>query len=642
VRWTDLSTSQHAATSVAPRTHDDAPYGDRVTARPLSPSPASEHPLRRLWRRVPAYRGRIMRGAAFTVTNKLFDIAPELLIGVAIDVVVRGSGSFVADLFGVADRAQQLTVLAVITAVVWAMESLTEYLSSRTWRELSQAIEHDLRVDAYAHIQQLELAWFEHRASGRLLTVLGDDVNQLERFLDVGAQKILLTITNVIAVGAVFFVISPLLAVLAFVPIPVIIVGSLMFQRRLGPRYARVREAAGDLNGLLGGNLGGIATIKAFGGEPAEVERVRAFSHRYADANRHAIMLSAGFTPLIRMAVLAGFLVTLVVGGRMALDGTLEIGLYSVLVFMTQRLLWPLTDLGETLDLYQRGMASTRRILDVLDAPVGIEPGDRPLPAPQPGARPGAVRFTDVQFRYRDPDGTALPPVLDGLNLHVPAGETHAIVGATGAGKSTLVKLLLRLYDADAGTVTVDGVPTTQLTFDALRGAIGYVGQDTFLFDGTVAENLRYGDEQATDAALQSAAMRAEAHDFVTALAQGYDTPVGERGVRLSGGQRQRLTIARALVRNPEILVLDEATSAVDNETEAAIQRSLARVSRERTTIVIAHRLSTIRHADRIHVMHAGRVTEAGTHDELIALSGRYAALWSVQTGEQPMSPQQR
>ncbi|MFT4034857.1 MAG: ABC transporter ATP-binding protein [Patulibacter sp.] len=597
-------------------------------------APGDQHPLRRLWQRVPAYRARIIGGALYTVANKLFDIAPELLIGVAIDVVVRSDTSFIATIFGVADRAQQLSVLAAITAVVWALESLTEYLSNRTWRELSQAIEHDLRLDAYRHVQQLELAWFEHRASGRLLTILGDDVNQLERFLDVGAQKILLTIANVIAVGAIFAVISPLLAILAFLPIPLIIGGSLRFQRRLGPRYAEVRAAAGDLNGLIGGNLGGIATIKAFGAEAAEAQRIERYSDAYANANRAAIALSSAFTPMIRMAILAGFVVTLIVGGRMTLDGTLQVGLYSVLVFMTQRLLWPLTDLGETLDLYQRGMASTRRILDLLDAPVAIQPGDRELPAPVAGVRPGAVRFRDVRFSYRSADGTPLAPVLDGLDLDVPAGQTHAIVGATGAGKSTIVKLLLRLYDADSGAITIDGIPTNELSFGALRGAIGYVGQDTFLFDASVAQNLRYGDPDASADSLQAAAERAEAHSFVAALPDGYETQVGERGLRLSGGQRQRLTIARALVRDPAILVLDEATSAVDNETEAAIQRSLARVSRERTTIVIAHRLSTIRHADRIHVLERGRVVEAGTHDELLALHGRYAALWAVQTGE--------
>ncbi|WP_320672870.1 ABC transporter ATP-binding protein [Patulibacter defluvii] len=599
------------------------------------PVPSAEvHPLVRLWRYATAFRRRIVLGVVSSVLNKLFDIAPELLIGVAIDVVVRTDDSFVARIFGVEDREDQLLVLAAITAVAWILESLSQYVAERIWRGLSQDLQHGLRMDAYRHVQDLDLAWFEDRASGRLLTILNDDVNQLERFLDVGADKIIITITNVVAVGAVFVVISPLLALMAFLPIPVIIGGSLLFQRRLGPRYRAVREKAGRVGGLIGGNLGGIATIKAFGAEQREAERVSAASIDYADANRHAIVLSSAFVPLIRMAILVGFILTLVLGGHAALNGDLEIGLYSVLVFMTQRLLWPLTYLGETLDLYQRGVASIRRILDLLDTPIRIRPGARELPADSPGD----VRFQAVSFSYRDqPDdgpGDVRTRVLDRLDLDVPAGETHAIVGATGAGKSTLVKLLLRLYDPDSGTVAVDGIAAAELSLQSLRGAIGYVGQDTFLFDGTVADNLRYGAPDAPDDALRRAAELAEADGFVQALPQGYDTPVGERGIKLSGGQRQRLTIARALVRDPAILVLDEATSAVDNETEAAIQRSLLRVSHERTTIVIAHRLSTIRHADRIHVLHEGRVAEAGTHEELVALGGRYAALWAVQTGE--------
>jgi ATP-binding cassette subfamily B protein len=593
--------------------------------------PRELHPIRRLWRHAPRYRGRILRGSILTALNKIFDIAPELLIGVAIDIVVRDQDSMVSRWFGIHDREDQLLFLAGATAVVWILESLTEYLSARIWRELSQDLQHDLRLEAYRHVQDLELAWFEDRASGRLLTVLNDDVNQLERFLDVGAQHIILTAVNVVGVGAVFFAISPLLAVLAFLPIPVIIGGSLLFQRRLAPRYEAVRDGAGRLGGLIGGNLGGIATIRAFGAEEREAARVDEASRAYADVNRSAIALSAGFVPLIRMAILAGFMVTLVLGGHMALNGTLEIGLYSVLVFMTQRLLWPLTELGETLDLYQRGCASIRRILDLIDAPIAIVPGAAELPPLPAGAVPArAVRFDDVEFSYDNGAG----PVLRGLSLDVAAGETHAIVGATGAGKSTVVKLLLRLYEAQSGRVTIDGVPVDDLSFVSLRGAIGYVGQDTFLFDGTVAENLRYGAPDATDDELREAAALAEAHEFIMALPHGYDTPVGERGVRLSGGQRQRLTIARALVRNPSVLVLDEATSAVDNETEAAIQRSLLRVSHQRTTIVIAHRLSTIRHADAIHVLQAGQVAETGTHDELVASGGMYTALWAVQTGE--------
>ncbi|MGE4425849.1 MAG: ABC transporter ATP-binding protein [Solirubrobacteraceae bacterium] len=595
-----------------------------------APPPRAVHPLVRLWRRDRRFRARAGRAAVATVLNKLFDIAPEILIGIAIDVVVRTDDSFVSRLFGVTDRADQLLVLAAITVVVWVLESVSQYISDVWWRRLAQDLQHDLRLETYRHVQDLDMGWFEDRASGRLLTVLNEDVNQLERFLDVGASKIILTITNVVAVGGVFVLISPLLALVAFLPIPVIVGGSLLFQRRLGPRYRAVREHAGRLGGLIGGNLGGIATIKAFGAEDREADRVDRVSTDYADANRRAIVLSSAFVPLIRMAILVGFVLTLVLGGRAALDGDLEIGLYSVLVFMTQRLLWPLTQLGETLDLYQRGVASIGRILDLLDTPVTIRPGVTELP-PHDEAPTLPVRFDDVRFAYRDGE-----PVLRGLSLDVPAGQTHAIVGATGAGKSTVVKLLLRLYDATDGAVRVGDVPVDELSLASLRGAIGYVGQDTFLFDGTVADNLRYGPggRDVDDAELVRAAELAEADAFVRALPQGYDTSVGERGVKLSGGQRQRLTIARALARDPAILVLDEATSAVDNETEAAIQRSLRRVSHDRTTIVIAHRLSTIRHADRIHVLHEGRVVESGTHDDLLAARGRYAALWAVQTGE--------
>jgi ATP-binding cassette subfamily B protein len=294
---------------------------------------------------------------------------------------------------------------------------------------------------------------------------------------------------------------------------------------------------------------------------------------------------------------------------------------------MTQRLLWPLTSLGETLDMYQRAMASCRRIFGLLLVEPTIKPGAATLAEPVRGA----VRFEGVRFSYGD---GAAGEVLRGLDLDIAPGETHAIVGSTGAGKSTVVKLLLRLYEPTTGRVTLDGVPLDELTFTSLRGALGFVAQDVYLFQGTVRENLTYGRPDAGEDEIVRAATLAEAHGFITALPQGYDTIVGERGQKLSGGQRQRLTLARAILRDPAVLVLDEATSAVDNETEAAIQRSLERVSEGRTTIVIAHRLSTVRHAHRIHVLEAGQVIEAGTHEELVEQGGLYAALWRVQTGE--------
>jgi ATP-binding cassette, subfamily B, bacterial len=571
------------------------------------------------------HRARTVWAIVLSVLNKLFDVVPEILIGIAIDVVVNADDSFVAALTGIEDRWSQLLVLAFVNALAWMAESATEWGYQLLWRNLAQTVEHEARMDAYRHVQDLDLAYFEDQSTGGLMAVLNDDVNQLERFLDVGANAIILTLTNVVVVGIVFVIASPWLALLAFAPIPVIVWGSLLYQGRLEPRYRDMRASVGRLSGTLANNLGGIATIKAFGAEHREAARVEADSLAYRETNRRAIALSSAFVPLIRMAILAGFTMTLLVGGWMTLNDQLAVGFFSVLVFMTQRLLWPLTRLGETFDLYQRAMASTRRILDLLAVERRVLPGGRDLPAPVAGA----LRFDDVHFAYADG-----APVLRGLNLDIPAGQTHAVVGTTGAGKSTLAKLLLRLYEPASGAIALDGIDLRDLRFPALRGAIGMVGQDVFLFSGTVRENIAYGDPGADDAAVERAARLAEAHEFIRRLPSGYETVVGERGQKLSGGQRQRLSIARAIIRDPAVLVLDEATSAVDNETEAAIQRSLATVARGRTTLVIAHRLSTVRHAHRIHVLEKGRVAEAGTHAELVERGGLYAALWRVQSGE--------
>ncbi|MGL4744491.1 MAG: ABC transporter ATP-binding protein [Dermatophilaceae bacterium] len=581
-------------------------------------------PLRALWSRYRRYRGRLIAAVACSVLNKTADIFPELLIGAAVDVVVRGADSFVGEVLGVESRTTQLVWLAVVNGVVWVVESASQYAAALLWRGLAQGVEHELRVEAYDHVQHLDVGWHESRSAGSTLATLNDDVNQLERFLDIGAPAILQTTLNVILVGGIFAASSWTLFGFAFAPIPVIVIGSLLFQRRLEPLYARVRQSVADLSGALSANLGGITTIKAFTAESRERTRIETASLAYRSANEQAIRSSAAFVPLVRMAILAGFTFTLLLGGILTLRGELAVGLYSVLVFMTQRLLWPLTDVAEVLDLYQRGRASTTRILRLLEEPVHVLPGEHPLPRPVRGE----VGLHGIRAGYADH-----PDVLRGVDLVVPAGETHAVVGPTGSGKSTLLRLVLRFEDPRAGRVTLDGTDVRDLDWESIRGAIGYVSQDVYLFAGTVAENIRYSRPEASDGEVRRAAELAEAASFVTALPAGFDTVVGERGMTLSGGQRQRLALARALLRDPAVLVLDEATSAVDNETEAAISRSLRVVTEGRTTLVVAHRLSTIRHADRIWVLDGGRLTEAGTHDELVAADGAYAALWRVQTG---------
>lgn len=587
--------------------------------------PVIERPLGALWKRYRGFRGRFVLAVAMSTLNKVADVVPELLIGAAVDVVVRGADSFVGDLLGVESRYAQLGWLAAINLVVWIIESASEYAADVLWRGLAQGIEHDLRVEAYDHAQHLHLGWHEARPQGSTLATLNDDVNQLERLLDRGLPEILQTALNVVLVGIVFAVASWQLTLFAFLPIPVIVVGSLYFQKRLEPLYDRVRESVADLSGALGANLAGIATIKAFTAEDRERDRIAAVSAAYREANVVAIRSSAAFVPLVRMAILAGFTCTLLLGGWSTLDGELELGLYSVLVFMTQRLLWPLTAVAEVLDLYQRGRASTARILVLLAEPVDVPAGESVLVKPVRGR----VELRGVRAGYADG-----PDVLHDLDLVVPAGETHAIVGSTGAGKSSLLRLVLRFDDPRAGRVLLDGTDVRDLDWDSLRGSMGYVAQDVYLFAGSVADNIAYGRPDATREEVRDAAEAAAAAEFVERLPDGYDSWVGERGITLSGGQRQRIALARALLRDPAILVLDEATSAVDNETEAAIQQSLRRAGERCTTIVVAHRLSTVRHAHRIWVLDAGRIAEAGTHDELVALDGAYAALWKVQTGE--------
>ncbi len=581
-------------------------------------------PLIRLINYGNRYQKDIWLAIASSILNKIFDLAPPALIGVAVDIIIKKQDSIIAQM-GIKDLWQQFIFISLLSFIIWSLESAFEYAYACLWRNLSQSIEHDLRIDTYSHLQELELAYFEERSTGTLMSIVNDDINQLERFLDSGANEVIQVVTTVLIIGGAFFALAPDVAWLSMLPMPFILWGSIAFQKFLAPRYAEVREKASFINSRLANNLGGITTIKSFTSEAYELERVRAESNAYRQSNRRAIKYSAAFIPLIRILILLGFTATLLLGGMAAVEGRLSVGNYSVMVFLIQRLLWPLTRLGETLDQYQRAMASTNRVMGLLDTPITICSGTQSLNL---GTVKGELLIRNISFSYQDRS-----PIMTNLSLDIPAGKTIAIVGSTGSGKSTLVKLLLRLYEINQGTITLDGVDIRKIKLRDLRQSIGLVSQDVFLFHGTVADNIAYGTFDASLTEIIAAAQVAEAHEFINQLPSGYDTIVGERGQKLSGGQRQRIAIARAILKNPPILILDEATSAVDNETEAAIQKSLEKITKNRTTIAIAHRLSTIRNADCIYVMEYGKVVEQGTHEELIAQQGIYTGLWRVQEG---------
>ena len=571
------------------------------------------------------WKGRIYLSSLYSILNKLFDIAPEILIGIAVDLVVQKNDSIIAKL-GFESIQSQIIFLAVATFFIWAFESFFQYMYSISWRNLAQTVEHKIRTDAYNHVQKLDVAWFENKKVGDITAKLNDDVNQLERFLDNGFNTIIQLIVSTIAIGAVFFYISPLVASISILPIPIILIIAFFFQKNLSPRYLAVRNAVGVLNNTIFNNLLGISTIKSFVTENLESKRVEALSTEYRLKNRHAIMLSSAFVPLVRMGVLSGFLGTMIIGSYLALDGTIAVGSYSVLVFLTQRFLWPFTTLGETVDLFERSMASTKRVLDLLDTEHTIKDNQSAIELENYNQD---INFDNIQFYYQIDK-----PLFDNLNFSIKKNTLVGIVGQTGAGKTTIIKLILRFYDSISGSIKIGNEDIKNIKLKNLRENIGYVSQDIFMFDGAVTDNIAYPSKNSNIDDVVSAAKQSQAHEFIEKLPNGYNSMIGERGQKLSAGQKQRIAIARALYKNPPILVFDEPTSAVDNETELLLQKALNIISKDRTTIVIAHRLSTVRNADNIIVLGDNTIIESGSHDDLTSMNGVYKKLWDIQTGK--------
>lgn len=582
----------------------------------------SQNALAQLLQNVSLPKQTLFIATLSSTLNKIFDIIPEILIGISIDVIVHQQHSLVAKL-GIIDPVSQLYLLGAITAVLWILESIFEYCYSIAWHSLAQAVQQAIRLKLYAHIQHADLAYLETKTAGGLINVILDDINQLEQFLSQGPNEIIQLTVNIIFMGCIFLYLSPLLTALTLLPIPFVIGIAYYFQHRLAALYEGVRHASDNLATHVAYRLQGITTIKSYATESYELDALHRESNAYRSINREATKISATYIPIVRMAVMVGFIMSLVVGGIYALRGIIPINWYAALVFLTQRFLWPFTTITTITTMYEKARASAKRILTILRTiPTVTEGAERFQCNPQGTG----IQFNNVSFSY--PNGVR---IFDKITLDIPPQKTIALVGTTGSGKSTIIKLLLRLYDSSSGSILIDNQDIKLLTFHDLRKAMALVSQDIYLIDGTIAANIAYGSEKQNRADIVRAAQIAQAHDFIIQLPNGYDTKVQENGKNLSGGQRQRLSIARAILKRSPILIFDEATSAIDNETEAAMQRSMEHLKRDHTIIIIAHRLSTVRTADRILVLQKGVVIESGSHDELLLQKGAYAQLWNAQ-----------
>ncbi len=579
------------------------------------------------------YRWRMIWAAFCSICNQILDISQDILIGMMLDVALSTSNPM-AEWFGFVAIEAQLFFLALVTILNGGAEALFEYLYTSAWGSIAQDLQHDVRVQLYKHLQKLPLSYFESTTIGALTTVVNDDVSRLEQFLDgsnyQSVSAIIQMLSSTITVGVVLFMVSPFVMGMAFIPVPIVIALSFYFKHQLSELYKQVRQRAGTIGGIVAHNIRGIATIKSFVTQRHEQRRVEAASFGYKEAGSQAVETSALFVSMVRLAVVSGYVLTVVSGAFLLKRGLFTMGAYGTLIFQAQRLIWPFIGLRDMIDAYERVMAAASRIDGVLQTSIeelyrSISAPTSEVPAP---LHVGDIVFEHVLFQYRNDR-----PVFKDLSLVIPENKTVAFVGTTGCGKSTIVKLLLRLYNPQNGAIILNGRRLADVDAYALRRSVGLVSQELFMIQGTIRENICYGANNVTDEMVLQAAQAAEIHDFIMQLPEQYDTMVEEQGQIFSGGQCQRIAIARALVRQPQLLILDEATSAVDNETEEAINKSLAKMRHERTIVLIAHRLSAVRNADIIYVLDKGKVIEQGVHAELIALGGLYHRLWRIQSG---------
>lgn len=571
------------------------------------------------------YLKRAAFGLAMNGCARAFDLLPMVVVGRAVDLITAASG----DPALAKAALPSLGLMAATTLAAFAGLAIFQSGSDYALDSMAQMIRHDIRSALYDRLQKLDLAFFESRQTGDVMSVLSSDVDNLENFFSDVSTSVVRLVVTFLGTYAILAWLDWRLALLLFVPLPFAVVAVRFFAVKVQPEYRRARQAVGAINSVLENNIQGMAVIQAYTAEDEQAGRIRAASLEFRDASIAAARRRAGFIPLIYLIAGLAYAGLIGGGGWLTLSGAgPSLGDFATFILLAMRLVLPLFVLGALINQIQRSEASAARIMGLLTTEPQV--CDAPEKASlQPEAGSPSLEFRDVRFGYPG-RGRA----LNGVSFHLTPGKSVGVVGPTGAGKSTLVKLLLRYYDPDSGAYLIDGRDARSISLHELRGRFGYVSQDAYLFYGTVAENIALGSPDATQEAIEQAAETAGAMEFIRGLPQGIHTLVGERGLALSGGQRQRISLARAILRDPEVLVLDEATSAVDTRTEEIIRENLEDIRRNRMVVAVAHRLSTVRRCEEILVLVDGVVVERGDHDGLVARGGAYARLWTAQSGE--------
>jgi ATP-binding cassette subfamily B protein len=590
---------------------------------------------RKLFARLFSYALPYWKVATFSLLLMLvattISLTPPLLMRTMIDDILNvdeGTASSAVTIFdgwvGPYDSRIMLAVIVGMLLLINVSRNVMGALRSYLLSYLGQRVTFDLRNQVYRHLHDLSISFYNQHETGRIMASVTQDVGRLQDFISDGLQEIIRDVLTIVIICVILFYLNPTLAALVLAPTPLLVLTTLYFGKRLHTIYRSLWRRWAGISALLADTIPGVRVVKAFAQEKREVGKFESRSSDLLTGELKVARTRSLFSPIMAFITSLGTMIIWWVGGNQVLDDELTLGVFFAFTGYMWQFYGPVESLCRLNHRFQRAATSAERVFETLDAQsdVGDSPNARPMPTIE-----GRIEFRHVGFSY---DGTK--PALKDLSFTVEPGEMIGLAGHSGAGKSTLINLIARFYDAEEGTVLIDGHDIQEYGLKSLRDQIGVVLQDPFLFNGPIAENIAYGKPQARPEEIVAAAKAAHAHEFIMNLPDGYDTPVGERGVRMSGGERQRISIARAVLRDPRILILDEATSSVDTETEVKIQEALERLIKGRTTFAIAHRLSTLRHAHRLLILDKGSVAEIGSHDELIALDGIYARLCHMQT----------